>query len=167
MAENRGTEFPLHDTAMTTPSDREIVLTRTFRAPPRLVFEAWTQPEFVKRWWAPKSRCVEIVECRADVQVGGAYRYVLRAEGNEIGFNGKYVEINRYTRLVYTQIFEPFPDSPLLITVTFEEHEGKTRLRSHELYPTKEARDATIAAGMEHGMRETMNQLDDLVASLH
>ncbi|WP_338863752.1 SRPBCC family protein [Myxococcus stipitatus] len=166
MAANRSSEFPLNDTSMAMPSEREIVLTRTFRAPPRIVFEAWTQAEFVKRWWAPKSRGVELVECRADVQVGGTYRYVLRAEGNEFGFNGKYVEINRHSRLVYTQIFEPFPDSSLLITVTFEEHEGQTRLRSHELYPTKEARDATIASGMESGMRETMNQLDELVATL-
>ncbi|WP_044282157.1 SRPBCC family protein [Myxococcus stipitatus] len=166
MVANPGSEFPLEDTSMTTPSEREIVLTRTFRAPPRIVFEAWTQPEFVKRWWAPKSRGVELVECRADVQVGGAYRYVMRAEGNEFGFHGQYVEISRHTRLVYTQVFEPFPDSPLLITVTFEEHEGQTRLRSHELYPTKEARDATLASGMEGGMRETMDQLDELVASL-
>ncbi|MCE9669798.1 SRPBCC family protein [Myxococcus stipitatus] len=151
---------------MTTPSERELVITRTFRAPPRLVFEAWTQAEFVKRWWVPKSCGGEIIECRADVQVGGTFRYVMRVDGNEFGFNGKYVEINRHTKLVYTQVFEPYPDSPVLITVTFEEHEGKTRLRSHELYPSKEALDATIASGMESGMRETMDQIDAIVAAL-
>ena len=168
MVENRGFEPPMNDTAMELMSDQEIVISRTFRAPPHIVFEAWTRAELVKRWWAPKALGVQMVECQADVRAGGAYRYVIRsAAGNEYAFSGTYTEVTPPTRLVYTQVFEPMAGAgAVVVTVTFDEHGGRTRLMSRELYPSKEARDAALASGMEKGMRDTMNQLDELVLSL-
>jgi uncharacterized protein YndB with AHSA1/START domain len=158
----------MNPTSMELKSDREIVIARTFNGPARIVFDAWTKPELVKRWWAPKSHRVSVVVCEADVRVGGSYRYVLRRDtGDEFGFSGKYTEVTPHSRLVYTQIFEPMADAgAVIVTVTFDEQEGKTHLVAHELYPSKEARDGALASGMEHGMRETMDQLDELVASL-
>jgi uncharacterized protein YndB with AHSA1/START domain len=158
-------------TSMELPSDEEILITRTFRAPARIVFEAWTKPEHVTRWWAPKSRGVTLVQCEADLRSGGAYRYVL-ARGTEppFAFHGTYVEISPPTRLVYTQRFEPSPGVVLpeeaVITVTFEELNGSTTLVARERYPSKEVRDGVLESGMEGGMREAMDQLDALVASL-
>ncbi len=158
----------MNATTMELKSDREIIITRTFNAPARIVFDAWTKPELVRRWWAPKSHGVVVALCEADVRVGGDYRYVLRqAAGDEFGFSGRYSEVTPHTRLVYTQIFEPMADAgAVIVTVTFDERAGKTYLTSHEMYPSKEAREAALAAGMEHGMRESMDQLDNLVASL-
>jgi uncharacterized protein YndB with AHSA1/START domain len=151
---------------MERTSDTEIVITRTFRAPPDIVFDAWTKPEHVRRWWAPASRGVTLVECDADVRPGGAYRYVLaRGDTERYAFSGKYREIARPTRLVYTQSFEPMPGAAV-VTVSFEERDGSTVLVAHEVYPSKEALDAALASGMEEGMRDTMDQLDELVASL-
>jgi uncharacterized protein YndB with AHSA1/START domain len=155
-------------TSMEVLSDRELVISRTFNGPARIVFDAWTQPELVKRWWAPASRCVVMVSCDADVRVGGQYRYVLRRDtGGEFAFSGTYTEIAPPSRLVYTQIFEPMAQAgEVVVSITFEERDGKTHLVSRELYPSKEVLDAALASGMEHGMRETMDQLDELVASL-
>lgn len=157
----------MSETSMELKGDREIVIVRTFRAPPRLVFEAYTKPEHVKRWWAPKSLGCEITSCEADVRVGGRYRYVTRAGDQELAFSGTYTEVLAPERLVYTQVFEPMADAgQAVVTVTFEDHDGATRLVSHEVYPSAEARDAALASGMEHGMRETMRQLDELLASM-
>lgn len=154
-------------TTMELKSDREIVIARVFRAPAKLVFEAWTNADLVRQWWAPRSRGVEMVECTADVRIGGKYRYVLRHGQDSFAFSGSYTEIHPSSRLVYTQIFEAFPGPPVIITVTFEDRpDGKTQLVSHELYPDAQTREAALASGMESGMRETMNQLDDMVASL-
>jgi uncharacterized protein YndB with AHSA1/START domain len=167
MAERKGSELAASDTAMALRSDREIVITRTFNGAARAVFDAWTRPDLVKRWWAPKSHRVEIVDCQADVRAGGAYRYLLRKDGTEFGFSGTYTEVTRPTRLVYTQSFEPMAGAgAVVVTVTFDEHDGRTQLVAHELYPSKAARDGALASGMEHGMRETMDQLDELVVSL-
>ncbi|MGH9159043.1 MAG: SRPBCC family protein [Vicinamibacteraceae bacterium] len=160
-------------TSMGLEGDREIVIARTFNAPARLVFDAWTQPEHVRRWWAPKSHGVSIVDCAADVRVGGDYRYVARLDtGGEFAFSGKYVEVTPYSRLVYTEIFEPTAsgakpgDAELIITVTFDEQQGKTHLVSRSLCPSTEVRDTILASGMEHGMREAMEQLEELLGSL-
>lgn len=155
-------------TEMELRSDREIVITRTFNAPPRIVFDAWTRPELVKRWWAPKSHCVQVVGCDADVRVGGAYRYVLRLEsGDEIAFSGEYTVVDPHSRLAYTQVFEPMAHAGAVsVSITLEDLGGRTHLVSRETYPSAEAREAALSAGMEHGMRETMDQLDELVASL-
>jgi len=163
----------MNQTSMELKGDREIVIARTFNGPARIVFDAWTRPDLVRRWWAPKSHRVSAVGCDADVRVGGYYRYVLRLEnGDQFAFSGKYIEVTPHSRLVYTEIFEPTAsganpgDAAVTVTVTFEEHDGKTNLVSHSLCPSKEVRDTIIASGMEHGMRETMDQLDELVASL-
>ncbi|MCY1035959.1 SRPBCC family protein [Corallococcus sp. BB11-1] len=164
MAEARS-ESPRSATVLEVKSDREVLISRTFRAPPRIVFDAWTRPEFVRRWWAPRS-CVEVVDIQADVRVGGAYRYQTRHDGRDTTFYGTYSEVTPHTRLAYTQIFDMFPDAAVLVTITFEERDGKTHLVSHEVYPSKEALEGALASGMEHGLRETMDQLDELVASL-
>jgi uncharacterized protein YndB with AHSA1/START domain len=155
-----------HETTLTRVSDREVVISRTFRAPPRIVFEAWTNAEFVKRWWAPRSHGVEGVEFQADVCVGGNYRYVMRPpDADSVTFSGTYSEVTPHTRLVYTMRFEAFPGE-MIITVTFEDQGGKTHLVSRELYPSKEALDGALACGMDEGAYDSMNQLDELVASL-
>jgi uncharacterized protein YndB with AHSA1/START domain len=156
----------LNRTSLQRTSERELVITRTFRAPAHIVFDAWTKPEFVRRWWAPASRGVTVVECDADLRPGGAYRYVLGRGDDRFAFSGKYVEIARPTRLVYTQTFEPMPHGEAVVTVTFAERDGSTTLLSHELYPSKEVLDGALASGMEDGMRETFDQLDALASSL-
>lgn len=158
----------MNSTAMEVRSDREIVIARTFEAPARILFDAWTRPELVRRWWAPKSHGVTLSACDADVRVGGKYRYVMRRDnGAEMAFSGVYSEVTPHSRLVYSQIFEPMAGAgAVIVTVTFEERDGRTQLASHELYPSKDVRDAALASGMEHGMRESMDQLDALVASL-
>jgi uncharacterized protein YndB with AHSA1/START domain len=155
-------------TSMKLEGDRTIIISRAFNGPARIVFDAWTRPELVKRWWAPKSRGVSLSLCEADVRVGGKYRYVLRLpSGDEMGFSGEYTEITPPTRLVFTQIFEPMAEAGAVVcTIQFEEREGKTFMVSHELYPSAEARTAALESGMEGGMRETMDQLDELVASM-
>jgi uncharacterized protein YndB with AHSA1/START domain len=152
---------------MERESDRSLVITRRFNGPARIVFDAWTKPELVKRWWAPRSHQVSIASCEADVRVGGRYRYVMRRDtGGEMAFSGTYTEVTPHTRLVYTQAFEPMRAAgEAIITVTFEERDGQTLLVAHELYPSKEVLDGTIASGMEHGMRETMDQLEELIAA--
>jgi uncharacterized protein YndB with AHSA1/START domain len=160
-------------TTMELDGDREIVIRRTFNGPARIVFDAWTRPELVRRWWAPKSRRVSMASCDADVRVGGTYRYVLRLDsGKEFAFSGTYREVTPHSRLVYTEIFEPTAagtnpdDEGVVVTVTFDERDGKTHMVSRSMCPSKDVRDTIIASGMEHGMRETMDLLDELVAAL-
>ena len=171
MAARREPESAANRTTMDLEGDRAIVITRTFDAPPAIVFDAWTNAELVKRWWAPRSLGVSMTGCQAEVRVGGAYRYVLRRDtGEEMAFSGRYTEIAAPTRLVYTQVFEPMAHvGEAIVTVTFEAQPGdtgKTRLVSREVYPSKQARAGVIASGMEHGMRETMEQLEALLATL-
>jgi uncharacterized protein YndB with AHSA1/START domain len=159
----------LNSTSMVIESDRQIVIERTFNGPPPIVFAAWTKPELVKQWWAPKSGGVTLSECTGDVRVGGKYRYVMRLpDGSQVGFFGEYTEITPPTRLIYTQSLDTMADAGhVLVTVTFEPRPGgKTHMVSREVYPSKEALDAALACGMEEGMRETIDQLDALVASL-
>jgi uncharacterized protein YndB with AHSA1/START domain len=108
-----------------------------------------------------------VAQCDADLRPGGEHRYVLAREGAVVcAFYGKYREIVRPTRLVYTQIFEPFPDAEVVVTVSFEERDGSTTVVAHEHYPTKEALEAAMSSGMEEGLRETYDLLDELVVSL-
>jgi len=145
-------------------SERELVITRTFDGPARLVFEAWTKPELLKRWWAPKSTGMSLLACEADVRVGGKYRFEFGHEGSKpmMAFFGKYIEVVPNARLVWTN---EESDDGAVTTVTFEEKDGRTRLVMHEIYPSKEALDASIA-GMEGGMPETFAQLDELLVTL-
>jgi uncharacterized protein YndB with AHSA1/START domain len=144
-------------------SERELVITRTFNGRARIVFEAWTKPELIKLWWAPKSTGVSLISCEADVRVGGGYRFEFGHEGSKpIAFFGRYIEVAPHARLVWTN---EESDDGAVTTVTFEEKGGKTLLVMRELYPTKEALDASIA-GMEGGMSETFAQLDELLVTL-
>jgi uncharacterized protein YndB with AHSA1/START domain len=147
-------------------SEREMVLTRTFDGPARIVFEAWTKPELLKRWWIPKSMGMSLLSCELDVRVGGKYRFVIGHDASKsMAFYGKYLEVTPPSRLVWTN--EESPDGAVT-TVTFEENGGKTVLVLHERYPSKEALDACLAAGasmMEGGMGETFEQLDELLVT--
>ena len=149
-------------------SDRELVLRRLFRARPHTLFDAMTQPELLRRWWAPRSLGVVLIDCQADVRVGGSYRYVFGHPGQPpMAFSGVYREVVPGVRLVYTQIFEPMREAGEgLITATFEAHAGGTQLTQRELYPSKEVLDGAIASGMERGMRETLEQLEVLLQEL-
>jgi uncharacterized protein YndB with AHSA1/START domain len=149
-------------------SDRELVIRRTFRARPRIVFDAITKAELIQRWFAPRSLGVELVECTSDPVVGGTYRWVLGRPGQkQIAFSGIYKEVVPGVRVVYTQIFEPMSlAGEGVITITLEEVDGWTRLLQRELYPSKEVLDGAIASGMEKGMRETLDQLAELVTAL-
>ena len=149
-------------TTVERKSEQEIVVTRTFDGPARIVFEAWTEPELLKRWWAPKSTGLSLLSCEADVRVGGRYRFEFgNGASKPMAFFGRYIEVTPHSRLVWTN---DEAEGGSVTTVTFEEKEGKTLLVMHELYPSKEALDAN--AGMESGMPETFTQLDELLVIL-
>jgi uncharacterized protein YndB with AHSA1/START domain len=145
-------------------SERELVVTRTFNAPARLVFEAWTKPELFKRWWVPKSMSLSLLSCELDVRVGGKYRLVFSHGASTMDFFGQYLEVTPHSRLVWTN--EEGDDGGAVTTVTFEEKGGKTLLVVHDLYPSKEALDGAIASGATGGLPETLEQLDELLVSL-
>ena len=152
-------------TAVERTSEREFVVTRTFDAPARLVFEAWTKPELLKRWWAPKSMGASLLSCEVDARVGGSYRFGFGQGGTEtIAFFGKYIEVNPHSRLVWTN--EEGDGGPAVTTMTLEEKAGKTLLVLHELYRSKEVRDAALASGAYDGMGETFGQLDEVLVTL-
>lgn len=143
-------------------SERELVVTRTFNGPARIVFEAWTKPELMKLWWAPKSIGVPLRSCEMDVRTGGSYRLEFGHDASQsMAFVGRYLEVEPPSRLVWTN--EEGEDGPVT-TVTFEERDGKTLLTLHELYPSKEALDA--GHGAEEGMPEQFEQLDALLVTL-
>jgi uncharacterized protein YndB with AHSA1/START domain len=149
-------------------SDRVLVVTRTFDAPARIIYDAWTKPELLKRWWAPRSLGVKLFECESDARVGGAYRFVFGRDPSEpMAFSGKYTEVSPNQRVVCTQIFEPMRQAgEAIVTATFEETDGQTTFVLNVVYPSKEALDGAIASGMERGMRETYEQLETLAAEL-
>jgi uncharacterized protein YndB with AHSA1/START domain len=151
-------------TAVERKSERELVITRTFNGPARIVFEAWTKPELFKRWWTPKSSGMSLLSCEMDVRVGGRYRLEFGHEASKqpMAFFGRYIEVTPHSRLVWTN---EESDDAAVTTVTFEEKGGKTLLVLHELYPSKEALDAAIE-GMEGGMPEQFEQLDELLVTL-
>ncbi|MCX6020663.1 MAG: SRPBCC family protein [Chloroflexi bacterium] len=150
---------------VTLPSDREIVMRRVFDAPRTLVFEAHTKPEQVTRWWGVGGSKMTV--CDIDLRPGGAWRWVLIVpDGGECAFRGVYHEIVPPERLVYTEIFEPYPDNPGLITTIFEEQDGRTTLTSTALYESVEVRDMVVQSGMESGAAETYDRLAELLATL-
>ena len=164
MAARRESEPPMKShTTVERKSGRELVLTRTFNGPARIVFEAWTKPELLKRWWAPKSSGVSLLSCEVDVRVGGSYRFEFgHGSSKPMAFFGRYLEVIPHSRLVWTN---EESDQGSVTTVTFEEKGGKTLLVMRELYPSKEALDAVIA-GMQDGMAESFAQLDELLVTL-
>ena len=149
-------------TTVEKKSERELLVTRTFNAPARIVFEAWTKPELMKRWWVPKSMGMSLLACEMDVRVGGEYRLVF---GPNMEFFGKYIEVTPHSRLVWTN--DEGGDDGAVTTVTLEEKGGKTLLVMIDLYPSKEALDAAIASGSTAGgMSEQFDQLDELLVTL-
>jgi uncharacterized protein YndB with AHSA1/START domain len=152
-------------TTVDRTSERELVVTRAFNGPARIVFDAWTKPELLKRWWAPKSYGITMLSCEADVRVGGTYRFVFGHGTSEPrAFHGRYLEVTPHSRLVWTN--EEGDDAGFVTTVTFEEIGGKTLVVVHELHPSKEALDAARASGVEAGTLEAFDQLDELFAAL-
>jgi len=150
-------------TTVERKSDRELVVTRVFDGPPHIVFEAWTRPELLKRWWTPKSTGMSLLSCEADVRAGGSYRFEFGHGASEtMAFFGRYLEVTPPSRLVWTN---DESDGGAVTTVTFEEQGGKTLLVLRERYPSKEALDQAIA-GMEGGMPEQFAQLDELLVTL-
>ncbi len=153
-------------TTVERTSERELVVTRTFDAPARIVFEAWTKPELFKRWWVPKSYGLTLLSCDLDVRVGGTYRLVFShpAAPNPMKFFGRYLDVTPHSRLIWTN--EEGGDSGQVTTITFKETGGKTLLVMHHLYPSKEALDDAIASGSTGGTSETFEQLDELLVTL-
>jgi uncharacterized protein YndB with AHSA1/START domain len=149
-------------TTVERTSGREVVVTRTFNGPARLVFEAWTRPELFRQWWVPKSMGMTLLSCEMDVRTGGGYRLVFAGNPEPMAFFGTYKEVIPNSRLVWTN--EESAEGSVT-TVTFEEKGGKTFLVMHELYPSKEALDAA-GTGAADAMVETFAQLDELLVSL-
>src|SRR5437588_8927848 len=147
---------------VTTPSDREIVLTRVFDAPRNLVFDAFSKPELLKRWFGPRGW--SLVVCEIDLRVGGGFRFVLRGpEGQEMGMRGVYRELVPPERSVHLESFDDYPGESQ-VTAGMVETGGKTTLTATVLYPSKEIRDAVIQSGMEHGAAESYDKLAELLA---
>jgi len=152
-----------NDTTTERKSERELVVTRTFNGPARIVFEAWTQPELFKRWWVPKSAGLTLLSCEMDVRVRGGYRLVFAGNPEPIAFFGKYLDVTPPSRLSWSN--DESPDGAIT-TVTFEETGGKTRVVVHDLYPSKEALDAAIASESTGAFTEQFEQLDELLVTL-
>jgi len=146
-------------------SDRELVITRTFDAPAHIVFEAWTKPELLKRWWTPETFGITFVSCEIDARTGGTYRFVFSHAAFEepMAFFGRYLEVTPYSRIVWTN--EESAEGSVT-TVTFEEDGGKTLLVLHELYPSKQALDEAIENGSSGAAPEQFKQLDQILATL-
>jgi uncharacterized protein YndB with AHSA1/START domain len=161
-ARSEGEAAPMKNrTTVERTSERELVVTRTFNAPARIVFEAWTRPELFKQWWVPKSMGMSLLSCEMDVRVGGRYR--LEFEPDATAFFGTYLEVTPHSRLVWTN--EEAGEGGPVTTVTFEERGGKTLLVMHELHSSKEALDAA-GTGAADAMVETFAQLDELLVTL-
>ena len=151
---------------VTTPSDHEIRMTRLFDAPRHLVFEAMTKPEHVRRWWGCLGDGYSVPVCEIDLRLGGRWRFVNRHPKGEAAFHGEYREITPPSRLVFTEIFEDFPDTVSVVTTEFADENGKTRMTATVQYPSKDVRDMVMASGMSTGAGISYDRLEDLVAEL-
>ena len=151
---------------VSTPSEQEIRMTRLFDAPRLLVFEAMTQPEHVKQWWGRLGEGYSVPTCEIALRPGGKWRFVNRHPKGEAVFYGEYREINPPGRVVFTEIFEPFPDSVSVVTALLTEEGTKTRLTATVRYPSREVRDMVMSTGMSHGAGISYDRLEDLVAEL-
>ena len=150
----------------TTPSDREIVLTRLFDAPRRLVFEAMTKPEHVNRWWGCLDERYSVPVCEIDLRPGGKWRFIGRGPQGEYGFHGVYREIVVPERVVFTEIYDPFPDAESVVTSVLTEEGGKTRLTATCVYPSRDVRDMVLQSGMTRGAGISYDRLEELVQEL-
>ena len=151
---------------VTTPSDREITMTRLFDAPRHLLFDAMTKPEHVRQWWGRLDDRYSVTTCDIDLRRGGQWRFIGRGPKGEFAFHGVYREIVAPDRLVFTEIYDPFPDAESVVTSTFADEGGKTRLTVNALYPSVDVRDAVIKSGMERGAAISYDRLEDVVRAL-
>ena len=151
---------------VTTPSDQEIRMTRLFNASRHLVFEAMTTPEHVKQWWGRLGDGYSVPVCEIDLRVGGRWRFVNRHPHGEAAFHGEYREITAPSRLVFTEVFEEFPDTLSIVTTELVDEGGKTRMTATVQYPSLEVRDMVIATGMSAGAGISYDRLEDLIATL-
>ncbi|WP_438022867.1 SRPBCC family protein [Sorangium sp. So ce233] len=151
---------------VSTPSEQEVRMTRVFNAPRQLVFDAMTKPEHVKRWWGCLSEGYSVPVCEIDLRPGGAWRFVNRHPGGEFAFYGEYREISPPSRLVFTEIFEQYPDTVTVVTSVFTEENGKTRMTVTVRYPSLEVRDIVLSTGMAEGAGISYDRLEDLLAEL-
>jgi uncharacterized protein YndB with AHSA1/START domain len=150
---------------VTLPSDTQVLITREFDAPKHLVFEAWTTPELISRWWAGDHGVVTSVQ--VDLKVGGAWRYVMDANaGFEVAFHGEYREIVPGERIVSTEVFEGMPEAAAVSTVTFDDLQGGTLLSILVDHSSREHRDAHVNSGMEDGLQEALDDLEEVVREL-
>ena len=148
---------------VTTPSDREVRLTRVFDAPRQMVWDAFTKPELMKRWFGPRGW--SLVECTIDLRVGGGWRFILQGpEGQKMGMRGAYREIKAPERSVHVETFDDYPGESI-VTAVFTEKGGKTTMEATVAYASKEVRDAVIQSGMEHGAAESYDKLAELLAA--
>jgi uncharacterized protein YndB with AHSA1/START domain len=147
-------------------SERELVVTRVFDASARIVFDAWTKPDLLMRWWAPKSFGITFLSCDADVRPGGTYKFVFAHPESEqpMAFVGRYLEVEPHSRLVWTN--EESDGGPVT-TVTFEERDGKTHLMLLDLYPSKEALDEALASGSVSAYPEQFDELEAVLKTLN
>ena len=150
----------------TTPSDREITLTRLFDAPRPLVFDAMTKPEHVRRWWGCLDERYSVPICEIDLRVGGAWRFVGRGPMGDATFYGVYREIDVPGRVVFTEIYAPFPDVESVVTSVLNEEDGKTRLTVTARYPSQEIRDLVLGTGMEGGAAISYDRLEEVAREL-
>lgn len=151
---------------VTTPSDAEIQMTRLFNAPPQLVFDVMSRPEHVRQWWGNLGEGYSVPVCEIDFRVGGAWRFVSRHPNGDAEFYGTYLEIDAPHRIVFTEIYAPFPDSPSTVTSVLTEENGKTRMTATVRYSSKDVRDMVIASGMAKGAGTSYDRLEDLLARL-
>jgi uncharacterized protein YndB with AHSA1/START domain len=150
---------------VTVQGDREIVITREFDAPARLVWRAITEPDLVRRWWVGLRG--EMTECEIDLRVGGRWRYAMRShQGQDVVFYGEFREIEPERRIVQTEIYAPFPDDPALDTMTLTESAGRTILQTLVRHSTPQGRDGHLASGMEGGMQEALDKLEQVALTL-
>jgi uncharacterized protein YndB with AHSA1/START domain len=151
---------------VTTPSEQEIRMTRLFNAPRRLVFDAMTKPEHVKEWWGRLGEGYAVPVCEIDLRPGGRWRFVNRHPKGEAAFHGEYREIDPPRRLVFTEIFEQYPDSVSVVETDFADEGGRTRLTVTVRYPSRDVRDMVLASGMSKGAGISYDRLEDLVERL-
>ena len=158
--------MPKWETTTDRRSDREVVVTRTFNGPARIVFDAWTKPELIMKWWTPASFGITFISCEADVRTGGTYRFVMGHPSFDqpMAFHGRYIEVVPPKKIVWTN--EEGGEDGSVSTVTFEEKDGKTLLVLTDVYPSKAALDEAMASGGLGGFPEQFNQLDALLESL-
>ena len=151
---------------VSTPSDREIRMTRLFDAPRHLVWEAMSKPEHIKRWWGNLGDGYSVPVCEVDLRVGGKWRFVNRHPQGDAEFYGVYKEITPPERVVFTEIFAPFPDVESIVTTVLTVENGKTRLSATSKYPSKEVRDMVLSTGMERGAALSYDRLDEVSVGL-